>query len=626
MIKVFEMFSGYGGASFALKKANIPFECIGHSEIDKFAIQCYNLNFPNIRNFGDCTKINPNELPDFDLLTGGFPCQDVSIAGKRDLSKGRTNLYIEILRIAKAKKPKYMLLENVKGLLSIEVEDRKLVNIIVSDLQKIGYGVCWKILNSKDYGIPQNRERIWLVCKLGGWEFGEFQFPNKESLKIFVKDILEMEVDKKYNLSKKQIEAIAKRLRCERGMMIKGNISSTLSARDYKFGGKRIQFDVSGKGYNSEEDRAYNSEGVLCCIPNSHPQNKVNIFSLFPRNGNPNQGGTGQLVKSDGTSYCVDTGNCQAIELNIEEDNLIINSLMIFRRLTPKECFRLMGFLNDEINLDGISDTQQYKLAGNGWDINLVSKIFRQMFKKKGELELNKIYCEDALELLKKIPDNSVDLVLTDPPYELDWKQSIHFKNRKSMFHHKEETQKWDKGVKELYELIFKEFNRIIKFTGSVILFTRSEYITYAVDSSKKNGFDNKATIIWHKTNPMPQVRKKNYLSSVETILWVVRYNEKKCPFIFNFKTQNEMHNFIEMPLCGGNERTEHPTQKPLKLIKHLLEIHSNPDNLVLDCFAGSGTTAVACKQLGRKFIGCDISQEYVDIANKRLSQGVLNL
>src|SRR3990167_1089287 len=376
-----------------------------------------------------------------------------------------------------------MLLENVKGLLSIEVEDRKLVNIIVSDLQNIGYGVCWKILNSKDYGIPQNRERIWLVCKLGGWEFGEFQFPNKESLKIFVKDILEMEVDKKYNLSKKQIEAIAKRLRCERGMMIKGNISSTLSARDYKFGGKRIQFDVSGKGYNSEEDRAYNSEGVLCCIPNSHPQNKVNIFSLFPRNGNPNQGGTGQLVKSDGTSYCVDTGNCQAIE-----------------------------------------------------------------------------------------------------------------------------------------------FNRIIKFTGSVILFTRSEYITYAVDSSKKNGFDNKATIIWHKTNPMPQVRKKNYLSSVETILWVVRYNEKKCPFIFNFKTQNEMHNFIEMPLCGGNERTEHPTQKPLKLIKHLLEIHSNPDNLVLDCFAGSGTTAVACKQLGRKFIGCDISQEYVDIANKRLSQGVLNL
>lgn len=112
-IRLFETFAGYGGASFALKKAGIDFECIGISEIDKYAIQCFNNNFPNIKNYGDCTKINVDELPNFDLLTGGFPCQDVSLAGNRDLSKGRTNLYKEILRIAEAKKPKYMLLENV---------------------------------------------------------------------------------------------------------------------------------------------------------------------------------------------------------------------------------------------------------------------------------------------------------------------------------------------------------------------------------------------------------------------------------------------------------------------------------------------------------------------------------
>src|SRR3990167_10727400 len=209
--KIFEMFSGYGGASFGLKKANIPFECIGISEIDKYAIQCYNQNFPNIKNYGDCTKINTNELPDFDLLTGGFPCQDVSIAGKRDLSKGRTNLYQEILRIAKDKKPKYMLLENVKGLLSMEIEEEKLVNIIVRDLKSIGYGVCYKVLNSKDYGIPQNRERVWFVCKYGSWEFMEFQFPEKEELKIFVKDILEKEVDKKYFLSEKMVNKFIER-------------------------------------------------------------------------------------------------------------------------------------------------------------------------------------------------------------------------------------------------------------------------------------------------------------------------------------------------------------------------------------------------------------------------------
>lgn len=239
---------------------------------------------------------------------------------------------------------------------------------------------------------------------------------------------------------------------------------------------------------------------------------------------------------------------------------------------------------------------------------------------------LNQIFCKDAIELMKELPDKSVDLVLTDPPYELDWRQSINFKNRKSMFHHKEETQKWDRGVEELYKNIFSMFDKIVKFSGSVILFTRSEYITYAVDECKKNGFANKATIVWHKTNPMPQVRKKNYLSSIETLLWVARYNEKKYPFVFNFKTQNEMHNFIEMPLCGGNERTEHPTQKPLKLIKYLLEIHSNKGQTVLDPFCGSGTTCVAAKALGRRFIGIDIEQKYVDIANRRLNNTVTEM
>jgi len=231
----------------------------------------------------------------------------------------------------------------------------------------------------------------------------------------------------------------------------------------------------------------------------------------------------------------------------------------------------------------------------------------------------NKIICNDCLKFLPKIPDNSIDLVLTDPPYELDWRQSINFKNRKSMFHHKKETQKWDKEVKELYPILFKEFDRIVKFNGSILIFTRSEYITWAVEEAKKNNFDNKATIIWHKTNPIPRVRKKNYLSSIETILWIARYNEKKCPFTFNFKTQNEMHNFIEMPLCGGKERTEHPTQKPLKLIEHLLEIHSNENDIILDPFIGSGTTAVACKRLKRNYIGIEKNKEYCKMAEDRL-------
>lgn len=236
----------------------------------------------------------------------------------------------------------------------------------------------------------------------------------------------------------------------------------------------------------------------------------------------------------------------------------------------------------------------------------------------------NQIVCDDFMNVLPQIPDNSIDLCLTDAPYELDWRQSINFKNRKSMFHHKNETKKWDTGVKELYPLLFKELDRIVKYNGSVLIFTRSEYITYAVDAAKANNFDNKATIVWHKTNPIPQIRKKNYLSSIEMILWVARYAEKKCPFTFNFKTQNEMHNFIEMPICSGNERTSHPTQKPLKLIQYLLQVHSNEGDLILDPFAGSCTTAVASRSLKRDFINVEISPEYCEMGKKRLSQGIL--
>lgn len=187
--------------------------------------------------------------------------------------------------------------------------------------------------------------------------------------------------------------------------------------------------------------------------------------------------------------------------------------------------------------------------------------------------------------------------------------------------HHQKETKKWDIGVKDIYKKYFKEFDRIVKENGSIIIFVRSEYISYAVDEAKKNNFDSKATIIWHKTNPIPQVRKKNYLSSIETIWWCARYNEKKCDYTLNFQTQNEMHNFFEYPLCGGLERFEHPTQKPLELIKKLLIIHSNENDIVLDPFLGSGTTAVACQSLKRNFIGIEISPEYCEIARQRLRQ-----
>lgn len=475
MIKIFSMFSGYGGAEFALKQANIDFECVGYSEIEPSAIKIYDMNHPNIKNYGDCTKIIAEELPDFDLLTGGFPCQDVSISGKRDLGKGRTNLYNEILRIAKVKQPKFMVLENVKGLLSMTDKGRGLIDKIVADLKSIGYGVTWKCLNSKHYGIPQSRERVWIICKLGGWNFNEFKWPEPIPLTIFVKDILEKEVDKKYYLNEKQIKYITDALRIKKGYtQINGDIAKCQKARqfanwegDYVFDTRKYEGEDTKRIYEGispticarkrtdetpaifalrsyprtgkdDKDRTQNPEiredGCSNSLTSVEKDNLIVIGNIYPSGGQ-----AGNVYDSNGLSpsltpakrggkdampiimNCLTTEQAHGTKGNMgksflksaekvsetlildlynkkakndgvcitltepHHNNLRLLNQGIFRRLTPKECFRLMGFLKDEIKIDGIKDTNLYARAGNGWEINLVSLLFNQLFK--GEIK-----------------------------------------------------------------------------------------------------------------------------------------------------------------------------------------------------------------------------------------------
>ena len=170
LIRVFEGFAGYGGASFGLKRAKINHKVIAYSEIDPDAIELYHYNFPDIPNFGDITLLNPNnpDLPDFDMFTGGFPCQPFSTVGKRQGimdERGRGTLFGDIIRICEAKRPKYILLENVKGLLTGRM--KATFNIIIDELNRIGYDTRFAVLNSKDYGIPQTRERLWIFGYMG---------------------------------------------------------------------------------------------------------------------------------------------------------------------------------------------------------------------------------------------------------------------------------------------------------------------------------------------------------------------------------------------------------------------------------------------------------------------------
>lgn len=398
-IKLFEMFAGYGGATFALNKAGIPFECVGYSEIDKFAIQCYEQNHEG-KNYGDCTKMDPKELPEFDLLTGGFPCQAFSVAGKGlgELDT-RGTLFNEIIRVAEEKKPRWMLLENVKGLTT--KRHNNTFQKILSELDRIGYDVHWKILNSREHGIPQNRERVFFVCfdRAGLLaEEREFEFPEKEELKLLLKDIVDDEVDQKYYLSQEIVE----RLLYDLPKTIGTNAVITPGRKTKSQNGRRIKED-------GEPMFTLNAEphGVVQLNKPKHSNNRIySVDGYSPTLRDMSAGGNRQpfiLVKNatkkgylkayPGDGVNLDHLNSKTRRGRVQPNVIgalqcsdargIVTKDLTIRKLTPTECFRLMGFLDDEIIVEGISNSQQYKLAGNGWDINLVSKIFKQMFKEE---------------------------------------------------------------------------------------------------------------------------------------------------------------------------------------------------------------------------------------------------
>ena len=190
-MKHFDLFSGYGGFSLAIKRAYADAKCatriqqglnngdtfmsdfdegllalesltIGFSEIDKYASQVLKYHWPKVKNYGDITKIDWAKVPDFDLLTGGSPCQDLSIAGKRaGLSGQRSGLFYEYIRALTEKKPKYFIWENVKGALSSN-EGRDFAEVL-NEMAEAGYSLWWQVLNAKDFGVPQNRERIFVI-------------------------------------------------------------------------------------------------------------------------------------------------------------------------------------------------------------------------------------------------------------------------------------------------------------------------------------------------------------------------------------------------------------------------------------------------------------------------------
>lgn len=208
MLRVFEAFAGIGTQRMALRNLGISHEVVAVAEIDKFAIKSYEAIHGPVNNLGDISKINPDNIPDHDLFTYSFPCQDISVAGKQaglDIDIGtRSGLLWECQRVIATKKPKYLLMENVKNL--VGKKHKPNFDKWLDWLESQGYTNYWQVLNAKDYGVPQNRERVFCVSILGDHE--PYIFPEKQELTIRLKDVLEEDVDEKYYLSEEKTRSI----------------------------------------------------------------------------------------------------------------------------------------------------------------------------------------------------------------------------------------------------------------------------------------------------------------------------------------------------------------------------------------------------------------------------------
>lgn len=227
----------------------------------------------------------------------------------------------------------------------------------------------------------------------------------------------------------------------------------------------------------------------------------------------------------------------------------------------------------------------------------------------------------DYSEIIPNIGKSKVDAIIVDPPYNTANKNTKELKGRKAL---SKDFGDWDYFSTDEYLKFSSQWLKscfdVLKPSGNLVIFCKLEYVSDIRRIYESIGFKHHATIIWHKTNPAIQIRKTGFLSACEPILWATKgFDDKKISYTFNFLSQKEMHNFIETPICMGKERTAHPTQKPLKVLTHLIKIFTNPNDIVLDFFAGSATTCIAANSLGRRSICIENNKAYFEIMKNRV-------
>lgn len=393
-MRFIDFFAGIGGFREGLERNG--FECVGWCEWDKFKQQAYRTVHDTEGEWfaDDITTVQPRDLPKADLYVGGFPCQSFSIAGKRGGFKDtRGTLFFEFMRLARERKPKYLLLENVKGLLSHN--GGSTFGTILNTLWECGYNAEWQVLNSKDFGVPQNRERVFIIGYFRGQPRPKV-FPIRGKNKKDIKQIGNIVDDSKINFKNPQrgrlysVKGISPTLNCMQGGGLEPKILQEILNSTEE--GDAYCIDANYHKGTSPGDinsgRRTHIKVKACLTPDRI--NKRQNGRRFKEEGEPSftltkQDVHGIVICEERTDEGLRTfkdnicGTLRTIDAC--GDKRILQEQAI-RKLTPLECFRLQGFPDEWYYLckkAGISDTQMYRAAGDSVTVNVVEEIGKRI-------------------------------------------------------------------------------------------------------------------------------------------------------------------------------------------------------------------------------------------------------
>lgn len=396
-MRILELFAGIGACSKALERTKIDVEIVDAVDNDKFAIASFNAIHNTNFDIQDITTYDKS-FKDIDIITHGSPCQDFSLAGKQaggDFGSGtRSSLMYETIRIVGQIRPKYVLWENVKNILSKKHKHN--FNSYIETMNVLGYNSYYQVLNAKDYGIPQNRERVYTVSIRKDIDKGNFVFPEKEKLHLRLKDMLEDDVEEKYYLSDKAIQGLKRqeKLKHKPNFVEKKEVINTIDTKvgngthfsPYLIENKCIQVGKLDIKRHDCLKRVYSKEGIsptLTDMQGGNRQPKIAIKNATKKGyDEATDGDSVNLQYPDSTTRRGRVGHGVSQTL-MGTDNMGVISDYRIRKLTPKECWRLMGFNDEDFEKAKnvpMSNTQLYKQAGNSIVVNVLEKIFKNLF------------------------------------------------------------------------------------------------------------------------------------------------------------------------------------------------------------------------------------------------------